>query len=299
MASPNKPQMLATSNGRQGDPDGRKLGDVFHPYHACCSALSASDFLNVSSLPGLSKNNIDTHKIPAGKYKGLTMRQRIDKLNLDGNFNGHLVWFFLCNDQDFFKEYFGNPEGAVNHYLDFLRCLVSRVRLKRFYFVSAPFRQSDFEKFPRMNCSVAMLKMDFNERLRQKFKNLISFGDVPVSLIDLNLVMPEIKMESNEWYCPREIHSKFRGIHYNKHAFAKVMRLVHDCLNKYDGLSKKLEIVCTRPSIQSSLVKVISPNIYVSVSEQVRISSREQAKILSKRKEEGKRYRIRKSKKKV
>lgn len=240
-----KPALVGTSNTRQADPYGmvRYGNRQFHtPRHRCCNAVDQARFLSAVSIPGLSTKNMDTHTVPTfphacnQRYGGLTLRGVIRAVASDPSFNGHFCLWFMGNDADFIMKYEHryNVELAVQHYEGILAELFQGVHLERIYLVTPPLRMRDFTDEHDFGCAIFPYKIEFNSELRRVFKEgNKKINGCPVTLVDLNVCIPEKEMWKSDFYCDKEKEK----IHINKEYYLKFLDFLHNFLESHGGLS--------------------------------------------------------------
>lgn len=274
-----KPFLSGTSNTRQGDPFGLyRIGSKpFHdPSHQCCNAIDQALFLSIASIPGLSISKLDTHTVPIfphtreQRYGGLTLRGVVQKAASDPLFNGHFCLWFMGNDAEFIMMHRHHVELAVERYEEILSTkLFQGIHLERLYLITAPLRKSDFTYDRVFRCKIYPYKMKFNSQLRKVFGDgSRKINGFPVTLVDLNVCIPEMDMENPKFYCGKE---KLK-VHINEKYYRKFLTLLHNILENHDGLLKHSDQLAATPSISypqhSELLmtnsSAVSPPVQVS-----------------------------------
>lgn len=248
--------LAGTSNSRQMDPYGVKQGRPFHTsQHTCCilggdhrkqqafSYINSIASIKVASYPGLSMDNWHNKKCQDGEFKGLSLRDFIGQVCQDPNFSGILALLLLCNDEKFFKTPVSDASVAVEIYLEklvqYLKDIKSLGAIKHIILNTALFRQSDFKGYDR-NVVYRIHKMEFNSALGKrspgslKLKNCI----IPFTVIDMNAILPEKRMDHPMYYCKDEVYRKasfMECVHIRATYMEQYLKQVKNC---YDDVTQ-------------------------------------------------------------
>ena len=215
----------------------------------------------------MAKHTVPKHISPCGaqshlppqKYGGLTLRGVIQSVASDNNFNGHFCLWFLDNDNNFIV---GNSSAdqAVCKYKDILSKLFQGIHLERLYLTTAPFRKSDFDYDPQFRCCVKDFKVAFNSQLRKIFgEDNAKINDFPVTLIDLNVCLPENKMYNPKFYCKNERNK----VHFNAIYYRKYLEQLFSILEIHGGLSNHSDNLAANPSVCKELQQTLPPSLHL------------------------------------